>query len=668
MAQVYKFSEIPTKNKLQIIDNYSPNYNYIVEGDKVYYSLKGKDYWVDISDNGTARKNLLTFLKDKYNFKGYEDNEPELLTWINSGKDIDSFNRQYSKSEVKEKAAQNETQNKQEKINYLRTLSPNYSFGIYPVNINQSGWSVLASQPIFSTSTKKEANKKQSNLVTSLLQKSDNQDLKALGEQYNEEGLSAIYATAKSYFQRWADKHVRNDESIASIKIPENIIENSEYGIVPNSYTGDTIPYKKGVLPREYYIPESINVTDYKFGARNRNDYSNLNTDGAIITTFDNFEKYDPHKINPNGTYIGVDSQGRLKVGKGVDFEQGDILTGSYSNTVYSFAKDENGNYKFQNDSKHGNRGFNVAALNVLDEKTGEIKEGYPLNILVGKNDNKGDTYGSVTGGRVLVKVGNETRLLSGSLKQIEQEFEAMKKRQHVDHGTFYTLDNGTFNKGLRTYDKTLTSSDLRNYDKKNSSGGNFLYLLGKTPNKFEQDTVLSPNIRTTDSESYKKGHPLINSNKGVVLHYTAFDNNNALNDVTNYFLNPKTEASAHVLILPNGKRRMFANEDAVTFHAGESRFNDVDNVNDFMHGIEFQAPGPDAALTNQQVESAVEYLERLIKKYNIPLEAITTHQQVRKNYIEQYPNKRVKPKQDLSKNQYNQIMSALKEKVYYKK
>jgi hypothetical protein len=42
--QVFTFNNIPTKNKLIKIDNYSPTYDYIIEGDKVYYARKGRDY------------------------------------------------------------------------------------------------------------------------------------------------------------------------------------------------------------------------------------------------------------------------------------------------------------------------------------------------------------------------------------------------------------------------------------------------------------------------------------------------------------------------------------------------------------------------------------------------------------------------------------------------
>ena len=80
-----KLAQIPTKNKIQIIDNYSPSFNYIVEDDKVYYSQKGRDHWVDISENTHARTNLLKFLNDNYSFRGYDDREKEIYDLIQKG-------------------------------------------------------------------------------------------------------------------------------------------------------------------------------------------------------------------------------------------------------------------------------------------------------------------------------------------------------------------------------------------------------------------------------------------------------------------------------------------------------------------------------------------------------------------------------------------------------
>ena len=33
-----KLEEIPTQNKIHVINNYSPKYDYIVERDKIYYA------------------------------------------------------------------------------------------------------------------------------------------------------------------------------------------------------------------------------------------------------------------------------------------------------------------------------------------------------------------------------------------------------------------------------------------------------------------------------------------------------------------------------------------------------------------------------------------------------------------------------------------------------
>ena len=93
-----KLAQIPTKNQIRIIDNYSPTFNYIVEDDKVYYSQKGKDHWVDISENTYARTNLLKFLNDKYSFRGYDDREKEIYNLIQKGKyDFNTYGKETPK-------------------------------------------------------------------------------------------------------------------------------------------------------------------------------------------------------------------------------------------------------------------------------------------------------------------------------------------------------------------------------------------------------------------------------------------------------------------------------------------------------------------------------------------------------------------------------------------
>jgi AmpD protein len=99
------------------------------------------------------------------------------------------------------------------------------------------------------------------------------------------------------------------------------------------------------------------------------------------------------------------------------------------------------------------------------------------------------------------------------------------------------------------------------------------------------------------------------------------------LTNVINYLRNPKNQASSHVVIGYDGTRKVLANPTDVTFHAGASVWNNRDNVNDFMLGIEFQGDTNRKDLTEDQIKSAVEYLKPIIKKHNISLENITTHE-----------------------------------------
>jgi hypothetical protein len=231
-----------------------------------------------------------------------------------------------------------------------------------------------------------------------------------------------------------------------------------------------------------------LDVNEFTYAHRNRGQYTPIVSEGAPITAFTPFKPFGKHDKGYS-TYIGVGPDGKFKVGDISIFGEGDYLTGTYSNKVYDFVKDANGNYKWQSDSKHGNYNNNVPIVRV--EHNGKIIESAPVNVLASKFDKKGTTYGNITGGRVLVQVGNELRLLSGSVSNIDAEFTAMKERQGVDYGIFYTLDNGSYNRALRTYDGRFTTGDLQAYDQQNhGNSGNFLYITGRTPDVFAQDTV----------------------------------------------------------------------------------------------------------------------------------------------------------------------------------
>lgn len=728
-----KLKDIPCKGNLKIIDNYSENgrqsvFNYIVEGDKIYYSKKGlTDNWVDISDNDVARKNLFKFLKDKYDFRGYNSGERELYNSIMEGSfDYNTYhsdmiydkvmnhlhpagkNNSSKHSKVVDNTGSVSDKNpivqpqvdkkpiEKKPVSKLDTQywqdagqrypSPSYvgftngpyvnfqadNFGSQIEEDKSSNDSTNIGTPVVENTKITNDLPWYMNINYSpmlpLVSLSLNRAYNFADRKWHEWGGNprAIWQTVRNGLSRQWDKYSEKSEYIPSFN-EQNFAIDGDYGIIPGSFVGDTIK----VNNRRYITPENLDMTEYIFGHRNRNDYSTIISEAAPITAFYPFVPYGQHKEN-SGTFIGYDTNGRLKAGDISEFGEGDYLSKTYANKVYKFIKDKNGNFVWQSDSAHGNRNQNVPKVLVEDEKTGQLVERFPVNILSYKSDLQGTTYGNITGGRVLVKVGNEFRLLSGSVSNIEKAFEDMKKRQGVDFGIFYTLDNGSYNRALRTYDGIFTKGDLQAYDRQNiGSSGNFLYIKGTAPNHFAQDTVWTPYIRNEQSESYLKGHPLTNQLEGVLFHHTAFSNDPTMEKVTNHFMKNNSEVSAHVVINKNGDRRIFANPEDVTFHAGESRFNEKMNVNDFMLGIEFQGNTENEPLTNEQIESVVEYLVPLIRKYKIKLENLATHEMVRHAYnqyaketgLKQAPNK-----PDITYEQFVRIIDKLKEKVYYKK
>lgn len=254
--------------------------------------------------------------------------------------------------------------------------------------------------------------------------------------------------------RRYALSNAKND--------PEAKIQIKEQPIV----VGDTTR----MSDRRYSLPEIIDLSKFKYGARNRGEYTPIDTEAGIITAFNAFT---PVKPGSKGTYIGIDKNGNLKIGDASTFDSNDIGSRIYSNTILKIRKNKNG---YETQPAKGNSRLNAPVVDI-EASDGSIRPARALNVLMPKDDSSGTTYGDATGGRVIIKVGDELKLVSGSLDTINTVFESMKKRNNTDRGTFYTLDNGTYARAIRTYDSKLTADDLKDYDLQNTGGGNFLYI-----------------------------------------------------------------------------------------------------------------------------------------------------------------------------------------------
>ncbi len=150
-----------------------------------------------------------------------------------------------------------------------------------------------------------------------------------------------------------------------------------------------------------------------------------------------------------------------------------------------------------------------------------------------------------------------------------------------------------------------------------------------------------------------------INTVEGVVLHHTAYDG--TAQRIAKALCRPTAEASCHVVIDYDGTRYILASPEVITWHAGKSKFGDRFRANLYTIGIEFHGNTLEYPLTDQQIESAVEYLKPIIAKYGIPAENIVTHQMIREAYMEAKPkDKKVFPKFDITPTEYDRVIHAL--------
>ncbi len=149
-----------------------------------------------------------------------------------------------------------------------------------------------------------------------------------------------------------------------------------------------------------------------------------------------------------------------------------------------------------------------------------------------------------------------------------------------------------------------------------------------------------------------------INDVRGVILHHTALPTIQRSLEVLTL---PVNKVGTHCLIDTDGTRYILCAPTVVTFHAGLSILNGRERCNEFTIGIEFQGNTVEKPLTDDQIQSAIDYLLPIIDQYQIPLDSIVTHEMVRANYMRQYPEKKCKDKCDITPPEYERVMKALR-------
>jgi len=113
---------------------------------------------------------------------------------------------------------------------------------------------------------------------------------------------------------------------------------------------------------------------------------------------------------------------------------------------------------------------------------------------------------------------------------------------------------------------------------------------------------------------------------EGIVLHHTGIYSERS---IINTFTDPTSNKSAHVVIWKDGRRTTFVEETLRAWHAGESTFKDRPNCNNFMLGVEFHGDTNINPLTQEQIDSFMEWAIPKMIKYRIHKDWITDHRTI---------------------------------------
>jgi len=484
----------------------------------------------------------------------------------------------------------------------------------------------------------------------------------------------------KNYKERHFDKEGVDDPKIVGIDVLYNDstnVERSTYDFIGEH----KLDYKSG-----YYMTSVFDLSDKtppRFKMINdRENYNDIDSAAGITTNlFKKFYNYGDFKPVLKGhTGLGAEKIADIPV-VGYNKETQEMKAGHYKDFNDSWMISETYeiplNFKLNQDSTV-NLVYHEQAMRMvpvsINEKGKEIP--FPIGVSVNKDTTKMKPsdcthFGTLEGGKVIMVCGDKQLQVNGSFSDMFHVYQRLQREYKGIPIQAFLLDNGSYNLPIWDEDKTITSKEIREHLLRNADGGTALVLINderispyEYKSKYKEYQHYTPNY-TLDSITHK---PAINEKSVIVIHHTG--EYEKPEDIINQFKDPKSNTSSHVIIMKDGSRHLFNNDNSVLAHAGKSDFNNRNAVNYFSLGIEMEG---DTKNNNQftlaQLESMLEYLRPRIEKYNIKLENITTHKIVRDNYIKKNPDSiQVKKKEDLDNRVWKEIQELIEKKLYNKK
>jgi N-acetyl-anhydromuramyl-L-alanine amidase AmpD len=149
----------------------------------------------------------------------------------------------------------------------------------------------------------------------------------------------------------------------------------------------------------------------------------------------------------------------------------------------------------------------------------------------------------------------------------------------------------------------------------------------GETANR-AVESVLQPVIAAEVLSPNTNERPLGAHITCIVLHHThRYETALA---TARYFQSPASQVSAHYIVDRDGSLVRCVPDDKRAWHAGVSRFQGVDNVNDYSIGIEIANRGDNVdPYPEAQMQTVIRLVTWLCRQYGIAPERITRHRDV---------------------------------------
>ena len=130
-------------------------------------------------------------------------------------------------------------------------------------------------------------------------------------------------------------------------------------------------------------------------------------------------------------------------------------------------------------------------------------------------------------------------------------------------------------------------------------------------------------------SPNFDPGKRKINQIKYLIFHYTGMQNEKvAINRLTDL----RSKVSSHYMIKNNGDIIIMVPDLYISWHAGKSRWKNLNSLNKYSIGIEISNPGHRLnykKFSNAQIKSILKLCKFLIKKYKIKPQNILGHSDI---------------------------------------